>query len=83
MEKVIRLLEHEYEGVAQKGVSKERPYKMYDSLDVMKRKLELVQKAEEKALKEMGGPRSALMVRECYAVSAPLISSAFLYISVF
>ena len=53
VEKAIRLLEHRYEDMERKGVSKEQLVKMQDSLDLTKRKLELVTKAEEKALKEM------------------------------
>ena len=53
VEKAIWLLEHRYKGIEHKGVRKEQLRKMQDSLDLMKRKLELVRKAEEKALKEM------------------------------
>ena len=53
VEKATRLLEHRYKTMEQGGVSMERLDKMRDSLDFMKRKLELVMKAEEKALKEM------------------------------
>ena len=53
VEKAIRLLEHRYEDMERKGVSKEQLDKMQDSLDLTKGKLELVTKAEEKALKEM------------------------------
>ena len=53
MEKAIRLLEHRHKGMEQNGVSEEQLDKMRDSLDLMKRKLELVTKAEEEALKEM------------------------------
>ena len=53
VEKAIRLLEHRYEDMEQKGFSKEQLDKMQDSLGLTKRKLELVTQAEEKALKEM------------------------------
>ena len=52
VEKTTRLLEHRYKNMEWKGVSKEQLDKMQDSLDLTKRKLELVKKAE-KALKEM------------------------------
>ena len=53
VEKATRLLEHRYKDMERKGVSKEQLGKMQYSLDLTKRKLELVKKAEEKALKEM------------------------------
>ena len=53
VEKAIRLLEHRYKGMEQKGVSKEQLDKLQDSLDLTKRKLELVKMAEAKALKEI------------------------------
>ena len=53
VEKAIRLLEYRYTDMERKGVSKEQLDKMQNSIDLMKRKLELVTKAEEKALKEM------------------------------
>ena len=53
MEKTILLLEQRYKDMEQKGVSKERLEKIQDSLELMIRKLELVTKAEEQALKEM------------------------------
>ena len=53
MEKATRLLEHKYKSMEQNGISKEQLEKMQDGLDLTKRKLELVRKAEEKALKEM------------------------------
>ena len=53
MEKAILLLEQRYKDKEQKGMSKEQLEKIQDSLDQMKRKLELVTKAEEQALKEM------------------------------
>ena len=53
MEKTILLLEQRYKDKEQRGTSKEQLEKIQDSLDQMKRKLELVTKAEEQALKEM------------------------------
>ena len=53
VEQAIRPLEHRYKDMEQKGVGKEQLEKMQDSLNLTKRKLELVKKAEEKALKEM------------------------------
>jgi len=53
MEKAIRLLEQRYTDMEQKGSSKEQLEKVKDSLALMRRKLELVVKAEEKAQKEM------------------------------
>ena len=53
MEKATLLLEQRYKDMEQRGVSKERLEKIQDSLELMKRKLELVTKAEEQALKEM------------------------------
>ena len=53
VEQASRLLEHRYKDMERKGVSKEQLDKMQYSLDLTKRKLELVKKAEEKALKEM------------------------------
>ena len=53
VEKAIRLLEHRYMDMERKGVSKEQLEKMEDSVDLTKRKLELVKMAEEKALKEI------------------------------
>ena len=53
VEKAILLLEQRYRDTEQKGSCKEQLEKIQDSLDLMKRKLELVTKAEEKALKEM------------------------------
>ena len=53
VEKAIRLLGHRYEDMEQKVVSKEQPDKMQDSINLVKRNLELVTRAEEKALKEM------------------------------
>ena len=53
VEKAIRLLEHKCKSTKQKGVGKEQLDNMQDSLDLAKRKLELVTKAEEQALKEM------------------------------
>jgi len=48
-EKAIRLLEQRCKDMEQKGIGREWPKTMEDSLDLMKRKLELVVKAEEKA----------------------------------
>ena len=53
VEKAIRLLGHRYKDMEQKVVSKEQPDKMQDSINLVKRKLEHVTRAEEKALKEM------------------------------
>ena len=53
MEKAIWLLEHRYTDMERKGVRKEQLDRMHDRLELMKRKLELVRNAEEKALKEM------------------------------
>jgi len=53
MEKATRLLEQRYTDMEQKGSSKEQLEKVKDSLALMKRKLELVVEAEEKAQKEM------------------------------
>ena len=53
VEKALRLLEHRYKDMEEKGVSVEQLEKMQNSVDLTKRKLELVRKAEEKALKEM------------------------------
>jgi len=47
VEEAIRLLEQRCEDIEQKGISKERLRTVEDSLDLMKRKLELVTKAEE------------------------------------
>ena len=47
MEKAIRLLEQRHMDMEHKGASKGQLEKMKDSLDLMKRKLELVTKAEE------------------------------------
>jgi len=49
MEKAIRLLEQRYTDMEQKGSSKEQLEKVKDSPALMKRKLELVAKAEVKA----------------------------------
>ena len=54
MEKAIRLLEHRYKDMEQEGVGKEQLEKTQDSLNLMKRKLEVVTKAEEQALKGRG-----------------------------
>ena len=53
VEKAILLLEQRYRDTEQKGNCKEQLEKIQDSLDLMKRKLEIVTNAEEKALKEM------------------------------
>ena len=53
VEKATRLLEHRYKDMERKKASREQLDKLQDSLDLMKRKLEVVKKAEEKALKEM------------------------------
>ena len=53
MEKATGLLEHQYKDMERKGVSKEQLSRMQDSVDLTKRKLELVKMAEEKALREM------------------------------
>ena len=53
MEKAVLLLEQRHKDMEQKGISKEQVEKIQDSLDLMKRKLELVTKVEEQALKEM------------------------------
>jgi len=53
MEKATRLLEQRYTDMELKGSSKEQLEKVKDSLALMKRKLELVVEAEEKAQKEM------------------------------
>jgi hypothetical protein len=52
VEKAIRLLEQRYQDTEQKGISKGLLKNMQESLDLMKRKLELVTRAEEKAPKE-------------------------------
>ena len=71
VEQAIRLLEHRYEDMRRKGVSKEQLEKMQDDLDLMKRKLGRVRKAEEKALKE---PRSVLYGERmlCFQLSIDL-----------
>jgi len=64
VEKAIRLLEHRYMDMEQKGVGKEQLEEMQDSLNLMKRKLELVMKAEEKALRRCRGRGAPWVVRE-------------------
>jgi hypothetical protein len=53
MERAIRLLEQRYKDAKEKGISTEQLKQIQDDLELMKRKLELVIKAEEKALKKM------------------------------
>ena len=49
MEKAVRLLEQSYKGMEEKGVGGEQLEKVRESLDVMKKKMELVKGANAKA----------------------------------
>jgi hypothetical protein len=53
LKKATRLLEQRHKDMEKRGISKEQLKKILDSLDLIKRKMELVTKAEEKAQKEM------------------------------
>ena len=77
IEKATVLLEQRYKDMEQKGINKEQLEKIQDSLDLMKRRLELVTKAEEQGLKEMEGPRGAL-AGENIILQRSLISSVLL-----
>ena len=53
VEKAIRHLEHRCKEMEREGVTKEQLVKTQEGLDLMKRKLNLLKKAEEKAPKDM------------------------------